>query len=54
MKNKKLNNQTSRYNNQIIINYQFPMTKQYLSKKFDNWLLNIGICLELVSWLLVI
>ncbi len=49
-----LNNQTSRYNNQIIINNQIPITKLKFRKLIDYWLLKFGICLYLVSWLLVI
>jgi hypothetical protein len=44
-----MNNQDTRYNNQIITNNQIPITKP-----FGHWLLKFGICLVIVSWLLVI
>jgi hypothetical protein len=49
-----MNNQTSRYNNQIITNNQIQITKPKNNSLFDYWLLRFGIWLFLVSWLLVI
>jgi len=58
-----LNNQDTRSNNQIITNNQISITKERKARQFamnhigswlSNWLLNIGICLVIVSWLLVI
>jgi hypothetical protein len=49
-----LNNQDTRYNNQIITNNQIPITKQGKTLWFGDWLLKIGICLVMVSWLLVV
>jgi hypothetical protein len=44
-----MNTQTPRYNNQTILNTQYSNTKQCW-----YWILNIGICLVFVSWLLII
>ncbi len=50
--NTKLNNQDTRYNNQIITSNRIPITKVKII--FGNWLLKIGVFLMIVSWLLVI
>ena len=37
-----------------MTNNQIPITKRKRIKLFGHWLLDIGICLYLVPWLLVI
>ena len=48
------NNQSPRYNNQIITNDQIPIFKGKKIYLFGYWILGFGYCLGFVSWFLVI
>jgi len=49
------NNQDTRSNNQAMTNWQIPNNQTCPPcAPFGSWLLEFGICLVLVSWLLVI